>query len=330
MSQALTQPLGDRSYWGLSRNEVIAIAAFIALAVITPSFFYPIFLMRVLCYALFASAYNLLFGYVGLLAFGHAAFFGSAAYVAAYTAKNWGVTPEVAILMATAVSSVLGAMFGWLAIRRQGLYFAMITLALAQIVYFYAVQAPWTHGEDGIQSVPRGYAFGLIDLRDTTNLYWFVVGVFVIGFLIIYRAIHSPFGQVLKAIRENEPRALSLGYNTDRFKLVAFTLSAGLTGLAGGTKAIVFQLASLVDVHFLVSGDALLMVLMGGIGTVLGPAVGAIMLVSMQNYLAQFGSWVLIIQGAIFVACILALRKGVVGTTEDWLERRRRRRSGGR
>jgi branched-chain amino acid transport system permease protein len=326
----MTGTLQNRSFLGLTRNEMIFVAVFAALAIIGPYIFYPIFLMRVLCYALFASAYNLLFGYVGLLAFGHAAFFGSAAYVAAHTAKNWGVTPEVAILLATAVSSVLGLLFGWLAIRRQGLYFAMITLALAQIVYFYAVQAPWTHGEDGIQSVPRGYAFGFIDLRNTTNLYWFVVGVFVVGFFIIYRAIHSPFGQVLKAIRENEPRALSLGYTTDRYKLVAFVLSAGLSGLAGGTKAIVFQLASLVDVHFLVSGDALLMVLMGGIGTVLGPAVGAVMLVAMQNYLAPFGSWVLIIQGAIFVACILALRKGVVGSFEDWLERRAKRKAAAR
>ena len=327
MSQSMTGTLQNRSFLGLTRNEMIFVAVFAAIVIAAPYIFYPIFLMRVLCYALFASAYNLLFGYVGLLAFGHAAFFGSAAYVAAHTAKNWGVTPEVAILLATAVSSVLGLLFGWLAIRRQGLYFAMITLALAQIVYFYAVQAPWTHGEDGIQSVPRGMAFGFIDLRNTTNLYWFVVGVFVVGFFIIYRAIHSPFGQVLKAIRENEPRALSLGYTTDRYKLVAFVLSAGLSGLAGGTKAIVFQLASLVDVHFLVSGDALLMVLMGGIGTVLGPAVGAVMLVAMQNYLAPFGSWVLIIQGAIFVACILALRKGVVGSFEDWLERRAKRKA---
>jgi branched-chain amino acid transport system permease protein len=324
MSNAMTA--ADRRYAGLSRNELAAVIAFAVIVIVAPFVFYPIFLMRVFCYALFACAYNLLFGYGGLLAFGHAAFFGAAAYVAAHTAKMWGVTPEVAILLAGAVSTVLGALFGWLAIRRQGLYFAMITLALAQIVYFYAVKAPWTHGEDGIQSVPRGHAFGLIDLGQTMNMYWFVVGVFTIGFLIIYRAIHSPFGQTLKAIRENEPRAMSLGYNTDRFKLVAFTISAGLTGIAGATKAIVFQLASLVDVHFQVSGDALLMVLMGGIGTVLGPVVGAIMLVSMQTFLAGAGSWVLIIQGAIFVACILALRKGVVGSFEDWLERRAQRK----
>ncbi|MDO8359064.1 MAG: branched-chain amino acid ABC transporter permease, partial [Devosia sp.] len=275
--------------------------------------------MKVLCLALFASAYNLIFGYVGLLAFGHAAFYGASAYVAAYAAAQWGLPPELSILSGIAVATALGALFGWLAIRRQGLYFAMITMALAQIVYFYILQAPWTHGEDGIQGVPRGKLFGLIDLNDTMAMYFFVLVVFLAGFAFVYRVIHSPFGQVLKSIRENEPRAVSLGYSTDRFKLIAFTLSAMLAGLAGGTNAIVFQIASLADVHFSTSADVLLMTLVGGVGTLLGPVVGAVIVATLQKELAFLGGWVLVIQGAIFILFVLFVRKGVVGAIEDFL-----------
>ncbi|MCB1461838.1 MAG: branched-chain amino acid ABC transporter permease [Nitratireductor sp.] len=292
-----------------------------------PFLVYPVFAMKMLCFALFASAYNLVFGYVGLLAFGHAAFFGASAYVAAQSAAVWGFPPELAILAGVAMATVIGALFGWLAIRRQGLYFAMITLALAQIVYFYAIQASWTHGEDGIQQVPRGYLFGMIDLDQPLNMYYFVLAIFLAGFALIYRIIHSPFGQVLKSVRENEPRAISLGYSTDRFKLIAFTLSAMLAGLAGGTKAIVFQIASLTDLHFMTSAEALLMSLIGGVGTLLGPIVGAVVVVTMQKEFASLGSWVVVVQGAAFVLCVLFLRKGVVGTLEEYLSNRQARRA---
>ncbi|MCS6779752.1 MAG: branched-chain amino acid ABC transporter permease [Geminicoccaceae bacterium] len=284
-----------------------------AALVFAPLVLYPVFLMKVLCFALFACAFNLLVGYVGLLSFGHAAFFGTAAYAAGHAAKVWGLPPELAVLFATACSAVLGLAFGWLAIRRQGIYFAMITLALAQMLYFFYLQAPFTGGEDGIQAIPRGRLFGLIDLANDLVMYWVVLAVFFAGFLLIYRTIHSPFGQVLKAIRENEPRAVSLGYDTDRYKLVAFTLSAALSGLAGGTKAIVFRLASLTDVHWTMSGEVVLMALVGGLGTVFGPIVGAAVVVSLQNYLAGLGHWVTIVQGLIFVACVLAFRRGIVG-----------------
>ncbi|WP_246137992.1 branched-chain amino acid ABC transporter permease [Maritimibacter fusiformis] len=286
--------------------------------------------MKILCLALFALAYNLVFGYVGLLAFGHAAFYGASAYGAAHVAAVWGWPPELALLAGVALATAIGALFGWLAIRRQGLYFAMITLALAQIVVFYAVQASWTHGEDGIQSVPRGTLFGLIDLGDTMNMYYFVLAVFLIGFGFIYRLLRSPFGQVLKAIRENEQRAISLGYSTSQFKLVAFTLSAMLAGLAGGTKALVFQIASLADLHFMTSADALLMTLIGGVGTLLGPIVGAVIVVTLQREFAGYGAWVIVIQGAAFVFFVLFLRKGVIGSLEDWLGRRadRKREAG--
>ena len=315
-------PSGDTP--GQSAMPHIAVAVLLVLLVAgAPFVLYPVFVMKVLCFALFACAYNLLFGYVGLLAFGHAAFFGASCYTTAYSAKFWGLTPELALLTGTAVATLLGAGFGWLAIRRQGLYFAMVTLALAQIVYFVALQSPWTGREDGLQAVPRGMLFGLFDLRGTVALYAFVAAVFLIGFAIVYRAIHSPFGHVLKAIREDEQRAISLGYEVDTFKLLAFTLSAALSGLAGGTKTIVFQLASLTDVMFTTSGDVVLMVLIGGIGTILGPVVGAIVLISMQVYLASFGPWVMIIQGSVFIACILGFRKGVVGTIAEMLGRRR-------
>ncbi|HEV8531656.1 MAG TPA: branched-chain amino acid ABC transporter permease [Methylomirabilota bacterium] len=285
----------------------------VAFFVVAPFFIYPLFLMKALCFALFACAFNLLIGYVGLLSFGHAAFLGSAGYISAHTAKVWGWPPELAILAGTVVAGALGVLIGALAIRSRGIYFANITLALAQMIYFFCLQAPFTHGEDGIQSVPRGMLFGLLDLRNTMTMYFVVLAVFLAGFLLIYRTIHSPFGQVLKAIREHEPRAVSLGYTAEQYKLLAFVLSATLSGLAGGTKAIVFQLASLTDVHWTMSGEVVLMTLLGGLGTVFGPVVGAFIVVSLENYLSQLGAWVTVVQGVIFVLCVLTFRRGVVG-----------------
>jgi branched-chain amino acid transport system permease protein len=272
-----------------------------------------VFLMKALCFALFACAFNLLIGYGGLLSFGHAMFLGTAGYVTAHAAKVWGLTPELAILAGTLASALLGTVVGAIAIRRQGIYFAMVTLALAQMVYFFYLQAPFTGGEDGIQGVPRGHLFGVIDLNRPLAMYGVVLAVFMAGFLLIHRAIHSPFGQVLKAIRENEPRAVSLGWRADRYKLLAFILSAALAGLAGGTKAIVFQLASLTDVHWTMSGEVVLMTLLGGLGTVFGPAIGAFVIVALENYLAQLGAWVTVVQGVIFVVCVLTFRRGIVG-----------------
>jgi branched-chain amino acid transport system permease protein len=295
------------------RRSLALTLGLLALAIAAPLQFYPVFLMKALCFALFACAFNLLIGYVGLLSFGHAAFFGTAGYVTAYVVKAWGMEPLAGILLGTAAAAALGAAFGWIAIRRQGIYFAMVTLALAQMVYFIALEAKFTGGEDGIQAVPRGYLLGLIDLGEPLAMYYFVLAVFLVGFAIIYRAIHSPFGQVVKAIRENEPRAISLGYKTDQYKLIAFILSAALAGLAGSTKSLVFQLASLTDVQWQMSGEVVLMTLVGGLGTVFGPVVGAFINVSMENYLAQYGSWVTVIQGVIFVVCVLTFRRGVVG-----------------
>ncbi|GGA63194.1 hypothetical protein GCM10011385_16250 [Nitratireductor aestuarii] len=297
-----------------------------AIGVVLPFTVYPIFAMKILCLALFALAYNLVFGYVGLLAFGHAAFYGTSAYVTAHAAAVWGLPPELCLLLGVVAATAIGALFGALAIRRQGLYFAMITLALAQIVYFYVIQAPWTHGEDGIQNVPRGMLFGLIDLRNSMNMYFVTLVVFLAGFAFVYRIINSPFGQTLKSVRENEPRAISLGYSTNQFKLIAFTLSAMLSGVAGGVKAIVFQIASISDVFFMTSADALLMTLIGGVGTLLGPVVGAAIVVTLQNKLAYFGAWVVVMQGAIFVLCVLFLRKGVVGTLQEFLANREARK----
>ena len=296
-----------------SRSETIAFVLMVAVLIVAPFFIYPLFLMQALCFALFACAFNLLIGYGGLLSFGHAMFFGSASYVCAHAAKVWGWPPELAILTGTLGAAALGVVIGALAIRRQGIYFAMITLALAQMLYFFFLQAPFTGGEDGIQGVPRGTLLGVIDLRQTLPLYFTVLAIFLAGFLLIYRTIHSPFGQVLKAIRENEPRALSLGYAADQYKLIAFVLSAGLSGLAGSTKAIVFQLASLTDVHWTMSGEVVLMTLLGGLGTVFGPVVGAVIVVTLETYLAQLGAWVTVVQGGIFVVCVLAFRRGVVG-----------------
>jgi branched-chain amino acid transport system permease protein len=274
---------------------------------------YPVFLMKALCFALFACAFNLLIGYVGLLSFGHALFFGWASYVAAYAAKSWGLQPELAILVGTATAAALGLVAGVVAIRRQGIYFAMITLALAQMMYLVALRVKFTGGEDGIQAVPRGRLFGVFDLGVEMNMYVFVLVVTLGAMFLIYRIIDSPFGEVLRAIRENEQRTISLGYNTDRYKLVAFVLSATLAGLAGATKALVFQLASLTDVHWTMSGEVVLMTLVGGLGTVFGPIVGAFLIIAMENYLAPFGQWVLVIQGAIFVVCVLVFRRGIVG-----------------
>jgi branched-chain amino acid transport system permease protein len=302
-------------------HQRIALAVMVAFFALAPAVIYPLFLMKVMCFALFACAFNLLIGYGGLLSFGHTMFFGAAAYIAAHAAKVWGFPPELAILAAVAAAAVLGLGAGLIAIRRQGIYFAMITLALAQMVFFFCVQAPFTGGEDGIQAVPRGRLFGLIDLGSVTNMYVLVFAIFVGGFLLIYRIIQSPFGQVLKAIRENEPRAISLGYDTDRYKLLAFVLSAALAGLAGGTKALVFQLASLTDVHWTMSGEVVLMTLVGGLGTVFGPVVGALVIVAMANYLAQLGAWVTVVQGVIFVVCVLMFRRGVIGEIAHWLKK---------
>ena len=296
----------------------------LAILVIAPAVVYPVFLMKALCFALFACAFNLLLGFGGLLSFGHAMFLGMAGYLAAHAAKVWGFPPELAILSGTAAAALLGLVTGLLAIRRQGIYFAMITLALAQMVYFFCLQAPFTGGEDGIQSVPRGKLLGMIDLHDNMVMYYFVLAIFTAGFLLIYRIIHSPFGQVLKAIRENEPRAISLGYRTERYKLAAFVLSAALAGLAGATKAIVFQLASLTDVHWTMSGEVVLMTLLGGMGTVFGPVVGAFIIIAMENYLSELGAWVTIAQGIIFVVCVLAFRRGIMGELEAWLRKRRK------
>jgi branched-chain amino acid transport system permease protein len=296
-----------------ARSLAVAFVVMVVVFAVGPFVVYPVFLMKALCFALFACAFNLLIGYVGLISFGHALFFGWASYVAAYTAKAWGWPPELAIVAGTATAAALGVVAGGLAIRRQGIYFAMITLALSQMMYFFALEAKFTGGEDGIQGVPRGRLFGLFDLSHEMTMYVFVLVVFLAGFLLVYRIINSPFGEVLKAIRENELRTISLGYKTERYKLVAFVLSATLAGLAGAMNALVFQLASLTDVHWTMSGDVVLMTLLGGLGTVFGPVVGAFIVIAMQNYLAPFGQWVLVIQGAIFVVCVLLFRRGVVG-----------------
>jgi branched-chain amino acid transport system permease protein len=305
----------------MPRAQKIALASMAAFFLLAPLVVYPVFLMKAMCFALFACAFNLLIGYGGLLSFGHAMFLGTAGYVSAHAAKVWGFPPELAILAGTACAALLGLVTGLIAIRRQGIYFAMTTLALAQMVYFFYVQAPFTGGEDGIQAVPRGTLFGVLDLSNVWAMYGTVFVIFMAGFLLIYRVIHSPFGQVLKAIRENESRALSLGYDVNRYKLLAYILSAALAGLAGGTKALVFQLASLTDVHWSMSGEVVLMTLLGGLGTVFGPVVGAFIIITMENYLAQLGAWVTVVQGAIFVVCVLTFRRGVVGEIGNWLKK---------
>ena len=311
--EGVADPIAKKSSALRTQSETIGFIVIVAALVIAPFVTYPLFLMQAMCFALFACAFNLLIGYVGLLSFGHALYFGWASYLSAYSAKAWGFSPELAILTGTATAAVCGVVAGSLAIRRQGIYFAMITLALAQMMFFFALQAKFTGGEDGIQAVPRGFLFGIVDLRNEMAMYAVVLIIFLAGFMFIYRIIHSPFGEVLKAIRENETRAISLGYKTDRYKLVAFVLSATLAGVAGATKAIVLQLASLTDVNWPMSGEVVLMTLVGGLGTIFGPVVGAFVILVMQFKLAPIGEWVLVIQGAIFVACVLLFRRGIIG-----------------
>jgi branched-chain amino acid transport system permease protein len=298
--------------WTVGRVR-LAFGLMVGLGLVLPFFVYPVFLMNVLCMALFASAFNLLLGYTGLLSFGHAAFLGAAGYLAGHAARDWGFPPELAILLGAGLSTLLGWVIGGLAIRRSGIYFAMITLGLAQVIYFLAVQLPFTGGDDGLQGVPRGRLLGLLPLSSSFTMYYFVFAIFLFGFFLIYRTIHSPFGHVLRSIRENEPRALSLGYDVARYKLLAFVISAGLSGLAGATKVFVFQAETLTDVHWHLSGEVVLMTLLGGMGTVMGPSVGALLVLVLQNYLSGFGSWTTVITGVVFVVCVLAFRRGIVG-----------------
>ncbi|MFT5722436.1 MAG: branched-chain amino acid transport system permease protein [Motiliproteus sp.] len=296
----------------------------LGLALLAPFALYPVFLMKVLCFALFACAFNLLLGFAGLLSFGHAVFLGSGAYVTGYMMLNIeGLTPEVGILAGVTVSAAIGYVYGKLAIKREGIYFAMVTLALAQLAFFVFLQAPFTGGENGIQGIPRGQLFGLIDLNDNLNMYYFVLAIFIGGFALIYRTVNSPFGQVMKAIRENEPRAISLGYKVNQYKLVTFVLSATLAGLAGSTKALVFQLASLTDVHWFMSGEVVLMTLLGGMGTIWGPVLGAGTIVTLQNVLASgpLGGYIHVIMGLVFIVCVLAFRKGLVGEIQKLVKR---------
>jgi branched-chain amino acid transport system permease protein len=282
---------------------------------------YPFFVMQALCFALLACAFNLLVGYGGLLSFGHAMFLGTAGYCSAHALKVWGLPPELGILVGVAAAFGLSIVTGYISIRRQGIYFSMITLALSQLLYFIYLQAPFTHGEDGIQGIPQGRMFGVLDLSNSTVLYYVVLAGFLAGFLLIFRIINSPFGEVLKAIRENEPRAISLGYRTDQYKFLAFVLSGTLAGFAGSLKVFVAQNASLTDVHWSMSGEVVLMTLVGGLGTIFGPVIGAFVIIAMQQYLAGFGQWVTVIQGAIFVICVLTFRRGVVGEIAHYLRR---------
>jgi branched-chain amino acid transport system permease protein len=323
----------------MNRNVGYAIA--LAIALVAPAVFYPVLLMKVLCFALFACAFNLLLGFTGLLSFGHAAFFGGAGYITAYALKGWGLPFEIGLLMGVAAAAAIGLLMGGLAIRRQGIYFTMITLALAQMLYFGFSQAPFTGGEDGLQAVPRGHLLGLLDLSNDITLYYVVLAIAAAGFGFIIRIIHSPFGQVLKAVKENEPRAISLGYDVDRYKLLAFVLSAALSGLAGGLKASVLGFETLTDVHWTMSGTVVLMTLVGGLGTIAGPLVGAIVIIAVENKLGDFGNWlalvsgvdwfrtigesVTIVTGFIFIVCVLAFRRGIVGELSAWLAARRTR-----
>jgi branched-chain amino acid transport system permease protein len=311
---------------GAGVTRTLCLLALIALLAVPMSGIYPVFAIKALCFALFAAAFNLLLGQIGLLSFGHAAFFGFSAYVCGHAAKIWGLPTELAILCGTAVAALLGLAIGWLAIRRQGIYFAMITLALAQMVYFFCLQAPFTGGEDGIQRIPRGKFIGLFSLDSDTAMYYFVLGVFLLGAGILYRIINSPFGVVLQAIRENEARAISLGYDVSRYKLIAFVLSAALSGLAGATKVVAMQIATLTDVHWYLSGQVVLMSLFGGMGTFIGPIFGGITIISLQNFFAdKVGGWITVIMGIIFVVCVMAFRKGVVGELLERINRRKAR-----
>lgn len=306
----------------IARATPFLFVVLFVLGILAPFAVYPTYLMKVLCFGLFACAFNLLLGFAGLLSFGHAAFLGSAGYICGLLVRDMSLTPELGVLGGTLAAGALGWVFGVLAIRRTGIYFAMITLALAQMVYFLAIQIKATGGEDGLQGVPRGNLFGIVDLSNNIAMYYFVFAVFCIGFFIIYRAVNSPFGHILKAIRENEPRAISLGYDVAKFKLMAFVISAALSGTAGATKTLVFQLASLTDVHWHMSGEVVLMTLLGGLGTILGPFVGAATIVSLQTQLADVvGSWVTVIMGGIFVICVLLFRRGIVGELQALIHR---------
>lgn len=324
---AATEPAVPAAATGMGKGTKLTYLVLLAAALVAPLLgLYPVFGMKLLCFALFACAFNLLLGFTGLLSFGHAAFFGFAAYVAGWLVKAQGFTPELGILAGTAVGAGLGLVFGLIAIRRQGIYFAMITLALSQLIYFVCLQAPFTGGEDGLQGVPRGSLFGLLPLTSDLTLYYVVLAIFVACFLFILRVVTSPFGQVLKMIRENEPRAISLGYEVDRYKLMAFVLSAALSGMAGSTKTIVMGFASLTDVHWSMSGEVILMSLLGGVGTFFGPVLGSGVVIALQNLLAdRVGEWVTVIIGIIFVVCVLAFRKGIVGELHAFLERRKAR-----
>src|ERR1700692_2870576 len=296
------------------RDEMIAFGVMTVLLLIVPwTGVYPFFVMQALWFSLLACSFNLLVGYGGLLSFGHAMFLGTAGYVTAHALKVWGVTPELGILIGTAGAAGLGVITGFISIRRQGIYFSMITLALPQLLYFIYLQTPFTHGEDGIQGIPQGRLFCIFNLANSTVLYYVILAGFLFGFLLIFRTINSPFGEVLKAIRENEPRAISLGYKTDQYKLLAYILSGTLAGFAGALKVFVAQNASLTDVHWNMSGEVVLMTLVGGLGTIFGPVVGAFLIIAMENYLAPLGQWVLVIQGVIFVVCVLLFRRGIVG-----------------
>ncbi len=295
------------------RLETLLIGVGVLALVLAPFYFYPIFIMKVLCFALFACAFNLLLGYTGILSFGHAAFFGGGAYFTAHAVKEWGLTPELGILVGVAGAALLGLSIGFLAIRRQGIYSTMITLALSQMFFFFCLQAPFTHGEDGIQNIPRGRLFGLLDLAEPLYMYFFVLTVFLAGLLVIWRVIHSPYGMILRSIRENENRAISLGYSVARYKLGAFVMSAALAGLAGGLKALVFQFATLTDVSWQMSGEVVLMTLLGGIGTLIGPAFGAALVTGLGNYFATSELPVTLVTGVIFMICVLVFRRGMIG-----------------
>ncbi|WP_274425690.1 branched-chain amino acid ABC transporter permease [Chelativorans sp. YIM 93263] len=312
-----------------TRFDLLLLGVALAGLLAAPFFFYPVFVMKMLCFALFACAFNLLLGFTGLLSFGHAAFFGGAAYFTAHAVKEWGWPPEAGILLGVAGAAVMGAVMGFFAIRRQGIYFAMVTLALAQMFFFFCLQAPFTKGEDGLQGVPRGHLFGFIDLSQSLNMYYFVMAIFLIGVFAIWRIVNSPFGMILKSIRENENRAISLGYSVQGYKLAAFILSAALSGLAGGVKALVFQFATLTDVGWQMSGEVILMTLLGGIGTMAGPIAGAALVVTLQNYLATSALPVTIVTGAIFMICVLIFRRGIVGEVQARLLRKREQRADG-
>ncbi|GAB1715858.1 MAG: amino acid/amide ABC transporter membrane protein 2, HAAT family [Nitrobacter sp.] len=321
MAASTDHPVRATSHRVIGDEMIVFILMAVVLAIVPMTGIYPYFVMQGLCFALLACAFNLLLGYGGLLSFGHAMFLGTAGYVCAHALKVWGVPPELGIVAGVVAAALLSIVTGVVAIRRQGIYFAMITLALAQLLYFVYLQMPFTHGEDGIQGVPQGKMFGVLDLSHPDALYYVILGGFLFGFLVIYRAVNSPFGEVLKAIRENEQRAISLGYKTDQYKLLAYILSGTLAGLAGSLKVLVAQNASLTDVHWTMSGEIVLMTLVGGLGTVFGPVVGAFAIIAMQQYLAGFGQWVTVIQGAIFVVCVLTFRRGLVGEIAHYLKR---------